>query len=140
MFFSMVHPLMVHFPMALLTTGTIFRLFGKIQKEEAILEAGRFNIAFGFWTIPPTFLIGFLGKNEIEIKPTFQWFLESHLLYGSLAFFVFGAVLILDRFQKNNWANLLYYLLCLIGLTTILITGFFGGELVHRFGLPNLNN
>ncbi len=136
MFFSMIHPLAVHFPMALLVSGTMFRLFGKIQNEEAILEAGRFNLVFGFWTIPPAFLIGLLGKNEIAIKPTFQWFVESHFLYGSLAFCIFGGILILERFPKNNWTALLHYLLCLVGLLAILATGFFGGELVHRFGLP----
>ncbi len=138
MFFSMVHPLVVHFPMALLVTGTLFRLFGKIQKEEAILEAGRFNLVFGFWTIPPAFLIGLLGKSEINIKPSFQWFIESHFLYACLVFGIFGTILVLERLPKNNWTVFLHYVLCIAGLAAILATGFFGGELVHRFDLPKL--
>ncbi len=136
MFFSMLHPLAVHFPMALLVSGTLFRLMGKIQKEDAILEAGRFNLIFGFWTLPPAFLIGLLGKSEIKIQPAFESYIDSHLLYSSLAFGIFAVIIILNRLPKNRLSGFLHYLLCIFGLAAILATGFFGGELVHRFDLP----
>ena len=110
---------------------------GKIQKEEVISETGSFNLKFGFWTLPPTFLIGFLGRSEIAIKPTFESFIESHVLFSSLAFVIFAGIIILNRVPKNRFSNLIHYLLCIFGLAAILATGFFGGELVHKFDLPN---
>ena len=133
----MVHPLVVHFPMALLISGTLFRLMGKIQKEEVISETGNFNLIFGFWTLPPAFLIGFIGKSEITIKPTFESFIELHILYSSLAFVIFAGIIFLNRLPKNRFSSIVHYLLCIFGLAAILATGFFGGELVHKFDLPN---
>ncbi len=136
MFFSMSHPLIVHFPMALLASGTLFRLFGKIQNEESILEAGRFNIIFGFWTLPLALLVGLLGKSEITMKPQFQNFIDSHFQYAFLSLGIFTTIMILDKLPKNRLTGLMHYLLCASGLAAILATGFFGGELVHRFDLP----
>ena len=137
MSFAMAHPLIVHFPMALLSSGAFFRLFGKFQKEESILEAGRFNLIFGFWTLIPALIIGLLGKSEIEIKPEFQPFIDSHLFYAFLSFGFFAAIVIIERLPKNRLTGFVHYLFCFIGLAAILATGFYGGELVHRFDLPS---
>ena len=68
MFFAKLHPLLVHFPMALLFSGTLFQLFGATQKDETILTTGNFNILFGFWSIPAVMAVGGISLTEIEVK------------------------------------------------------------------------
>lgn len=136
MFFAKLHPLLVHFPMALLVSGTLFELFGKLQHEEAIVQAGRFNIRFGFWSALPVIGVGAMGARSLDITPKFKDFLVSHMLLAFLTAGLFAALLILNRFRTRQWVNLFYYLCLVLGLAGILATGFYGGELVHRFDLP----
>lgn len=122
--------------MALLVSGTLFELFGQLQHEDAIVRAGRFNIRFGFWSALPVVVVGALGARSLDITPKFKGFLVSHMLFAFLTAVVFAAVLILNRFRTRWWVNTFYYLCLVLGLAGILATGFYGGELVHRFGLP----
>lgn len=136
MFFAKLHPLLVHFPMALLVSGTLFELFGKLQHEEAIIDAGRFNIRFGLWATLPVITVGALGVRSVEVTPKFESFLVSHILFAFLTVVLFAVLLVLNRFKAKRWVNIFYYLFLVLGLVSIMATGFYGGELVHRFGLP----
>ena len=137
MFFAKLHPLLVHFPMALLFSGTLFQLFGAVQKEETILTAGNFNILFGFWSIPVVMAVGGISLTEIEVKGALaKDFLFAHILYAFLTFILFAIWMILQKFRGKFWADLTHYIFILAGMASVFITGFYGGELVHRFGLP----
>tara|TARA_B100000686_G_C16709383_1_gene928212 strand:+ start:314 stop:751 length:438 start_codon:yes stop_codon:yes gene_type:complete len=138
MFFAKMHPLLVHFPMALLFSGTIFQLFGAANKEETILVAGDFNIRIGLWTIPIVMAVGGMSLLDVQVEDTLaKDFLYSHILYAFLALIVFTCWVGLQKFKRKIWVDIIHYLLLLAGMTTIVMTGFYGGELVHRFGLPN---
>lgn len=136
MFFAKLHPLLVHFPMALLVSGTLFQLLGKLQREEALVDAGEFNVRFGLWAALPVIAVGVLGVLSLETKPEFESFLISHMLFAFLTVSLFGVLLVLHQFKERLWVNILYHLFLMLGLMSILTTGFYGGELVHRFGLP----
>ncbi|MFQ5715491.1 MAG: DUF2231 domain-containing protein [Nitrospinales bacterium] len=136
MFFAKLHPLLVHFPMALLASGALFEIFGKLQKEESVVAAGKFNVRFGFWSAIPTIIVGVLGGLSLNLKPEVSSFLVLHIMYAFLTLGLFAVIIFLNRFLENPWVKVVYYLLLASGLFSILATGFYGGEMVHRFGLP----
>lgn len=137
MLFAKLHPLLVHFPMALLFSGTLFQLLGKIQSEETLTDAGDFNIRFGFWTLFPVLAVGGLALTGVEAKGLARDFLAHHMRYAFAALFAFALWMLVQRRRGALWADLAHYLLLVAGLASVFMTGFYGGELVHRFGLPN---
>lgn len=135
-FFAKLHPLIVHFPVALLTSGVVFEVYGSLRKDEVVAIAGRFNMRLGFWCIFPVLLVGFLGMLSLGNTEKFKDFLSGHLRF---AFFTAGAFLIamvVSRYSRSPFGRVVYFLALVAGLVCVLRTGYYGGELVHRFQLP----
>jgi uncharacterized membrane protein len=136
MFFAKLHPLLVHFPIGLLVSGTLFELYGNFRGEKIVAKAGSFNIKFGFWCSIPVAVVGFLGLISLELKDEVKPFIANHLLFTLSTIVIFFFVILLSRFKDKTWAKALHHFLLMIGLFTVLNAGFYGGELVHRFNLP----
>ena len=149
MFFANVHPILVPFAVALLLTGVVFEYYGLFQNEESARTAGGFNLRLGLAFAGVAAAVGFLGVIGIadvfsetdprlspEVKTRLRQFLLYHILFASSTVTVFILALIAFRFRKRKGFQILYFLLLAVGLCTVLATGYCGGELVHRFGLP----
>ena len=135
-FFAKLHPLIVHFPVALLTSGVVFEVFGSLRKDEVIETAGRFNTRLGFWCIFPVLIVGFLGMLSLENTEEFKDFLSGHLRFAFLTTGTFILSIVISRYFRSLVGRGIYFLVLVIGLVFVLGTGYYGGELVHRFGLP----
>ena len=135
-FFAKLHPLIVHFPMGLLVSGVVFEIYGALRKDEVVETAGRFNVRFGFWCLFPVLLVGFLGMISLENTEKFRDFLASHLTFAFTSAGVFILAMLVSRYLRKPWGRILYFLIIAIGGCCVLTTGYFGGELVHRFGVP----
>lgn len=134
MFFAKLHPLIVHFPVGLLVSGVLFEIYGRLGKEEGVRVAGRFNVRLGFWCALPVMAVGFLGMLSLENTEKFQKFLSNHLLAAFSTVLFFAIALLISRFGGGRF-QIGYYFFLGLGLLSVLATGFFGGELVHRFGV-----
>ena len=121
--------------MGLLTSGVVFQLYGSIRKDEVVEAAGRFNIRFGFWCLFPVILVGFLGMLSLEDKTKFKDFLSSHLKFALITVAMFFSAILVSKFIQKPWGRVLYLVIVTLGGACILSTGYFGGELVHRFGV-----
>ena len=136
MFFAKLHPLLVHFPVGLLVSGTLFELYGNFQGEKVVAKAGAFNVRFGFWCSLPVAVVGFLGLLSVDLKNEFKPFVASHMFFTLSTVVIFFVIVLLSRFQDKTWCKVLHHCLLVAGLFTVLSAGFYGGELVHRFNLP----
>ena len=136
MFFAKLHPLLVHFPVGLFVSGTLFELYGNFRGEKIVAKAGAFNVRFGFWCSLPVAVVGFLGLMSVELKDEFKPFIASHMLFTLSTVFIFFGVILLSRFLDRTWGKVLHHFLLVAGLCAVLSAGYYGGELVHRFNLP----
>ena len=134
-FFAKLHPMIVHFPVGLLTSGVVFEIYGALRNDEVAETAGRFNIRFGFWCLFPVLLVGFLGMISLENTEKFRDFLSSHLTFAFCTAGVFFSAMLVSRYLRQSWGRILYFLIIAVGGIFVLTTGYFGGELVHRFGV-----
>jgi uncharacterized membrane protein len=149
MFFAQIHPLVVPFAVALLVTGVVFEFYGLFQKEESARTAGGFNIRLGLAFAVAAVVLGFLGviglgelfsetdtRLSLEVKAQLKKFLSYHILFACSTVLIFILALIAWRYRQKKTGQVVYFFLLAIGLVTVLATGYCGGELVHRFGLP----
>jgi uncharacterized membrane protein len=148
-FFAQLHPMLVPFAVALLVTGVVFEYYGKFQNEESARTAGGFNIRLGLAFAAVAVVVGFLGVIGIgdifseadprvspEVKIHMRKFLSYHILFACSTVVIFILALVAARYRKGKWGTFVYFSLLGMGLVTVLATGYCGGELVHRFGLP----
>jgi uncharacterized membrane protein len=135
-FFAKLHPLIVHFPVALLTSGVVFEVYGSLRKDEVVATAGRFNTRLGFWCIFPVLLVGVLGMLSLNNTEKFKDFLSGHLRFAFLTAGIFLVAMVVSRYFRSPLGRGVYFLALAAGLACVLRTGYYGGELVHRFDLP----
>ena len=109
--------------------------FSAVAREEVAEVAGRFNVRLGFWCALPVLAVGFLGMLSLENTEKFQKFLGNHLLAAFSTVLFFLLALLVSRYGRGRF-QIVYYFFLGLGLFSVLATGFFGGELVHRFGRP----
>lgn len=150
MAFAQIHPMLVPFAVALLVMGVIFEVYGKLQNEESARTAGGFNIRMGLVFALVAAVIGFMGvigigdifseadpRLSLEVKTRMRKFLSYHVLFACSTIVVFVLALIAARYRKKKLGEIIYFSLLGVGLAAVLATGYCGGELVHRFGLPS---
>ncbi len=150
MVFAQLHPMLVPFAVALLVTGVVFEYYGKLQNEESARTAGGLNIRLGLAFAAVAVVVGFLGviglgdifseadpRVSSEVKTHMRKFLSYHILFACSTVLIFILALVTARYCKNKWGQVLYFTLLGVGLASVLATGYCGGELVHRFGLPS---
>jgi uncharacterized membrane protein len=113
----------------------VFELYGALRNDEVVETAGRFNIRFGFWCLFPILLVGFLGMLSLENTENFRDFLSSHMKFAFLTVGVFISAMLVARYLRKPWGKVLYFLIIAVGGACVLATGYFGGEMVHRFGV-----
>ncbi len=142
--------MLVPFAVALLLTGVVFEFYGRFQHEESARLAGGFNIRLGLGFAGVAVIVGFLGvigiadlfseadpRLSLEVKGRLREFLLYHILFAGSTVLVFVLALVAWRYRTRKWGPVVYFSLLAVGLFTVLATGYYGGELVHRFGLPD---
>jgi uncharacterized membrane protein len=135
-----LHPRFVHFPVALLATGSVIALVYLLGWRRPTLPVVAWVMLFlGWLAIFPTILSGLVDRNRAPDDPAVVAALNPHIAVGFGLLIVYGWLLyerlrsptILDQPSRR----VLLIGLLLAGLALLLVEGWSGGRLVYELGV-----
>lgn len=133
-----LHPLIVHFPIALLMASVLFDLAASWSRMEVFEKVAKWNLAVGVLAGIAAVVSGLLAEESVPQFPVIYETVERH---EALAFVTLGvfAILFLWRFLKDGkfftqW-RAFYLVLAVVGILILGATAYYGGELVYKFGV-----
>ena len=148
---ELIHPMLVHFPIALLSTGVILRLFAiwfsKRPKFSFLLPASWVILSLGLITGWIAIIFGEIARDVIEQSIKNINILNEHEEHAYITAFAFTLALVIDfiraflmtRWQTRGWMvrrglAIFIALFYFIGFTNLIVTGFYGATLVYEEG------
>jgi len=139
-----LHPLIVHFPIALFVTGFLIDGLGWVMRRENLKKVGLVLVFLGALGTVPAVVTGLAVEETIEEQlesvPGGEAALEAHEgLAIPTAGVLLGAVVLrlglgTGRWAWGRWLLIAYLIVGVLGLGMLTATGLRGGELVYRYG------
>jgi len=134
-----VHPMLVHFPIALFTTFILLEIIWMVSGKEWVKNSSVLTLFLGLVLVIPTILSGEASAENLEKISHLESLIESHETFAKLTgitfLIAFIVKVILIRTKKLNVkSNLIVIAISLIGLYFLIQTGLKGGELVYKHG------
>ena len=140
-FLADIHPKVVHFPIALLTTYSLLEIVGIIFKKEFISKSALLILCLGVVTAFFAVLTGNQAAADFKF-----WTEESKTLWGehqTYATYLLWFSVIVCGFRifvviKKKFIGFTKYLFILFALMIIFLvyhTGIHGGDLVKKYGV-----
>ncbi len=137
MFELRLHPMFVHFPIALLFTSVLFDAAGAWFKRENFREGALWLLILGLLGGVAAAIAGNWAEEAAEKAGIAESMIETHETLAFVTLGIFG-ILLLGRLVLRNqftWKTLApYFLIAAIGLGTLSATGHYGGDLVYEHG------
>ena len=139
----LIHPMLVHFPIALLFASVALDWIGYGFKHPNLTRAGFYTLTLGAFAAG---IAALSGPDHATGDPSVPALLAAHQTWASvtvvLAVSMVAARFLAARGLRGGWA--LLYLVCTLGLlAAVSMTGYFGGEMTyhHAVGVaaPNVS-
>lgn len=131
------HPMLVHFPIALLFTSVLFDGVGVLSERESFRDGAFWLLVLGVAGGVASVVSGLAAEEVVAELGVAESLIERH---ESLAFLTMGifAALLLGRLWLRNQLTgrtlSVYLLVSALGLVVLSATGHYGGSLVHDHG------
>ena len=130
-----LHPVFVHFAIALF--GVLLDCGGSILRNREWQRAGQIGFFVGVGAVGLAVLSGWLEQQLPQPSSVFDPQVQELFFYheyGGYILLGFFAILTVARLQINVQLPLLYVILAGLGLIGLTIQGYWGGEMVYRYG------
>lgn len=133
-----LHPLFVHFPVALLPVALILEIAALLLNKEEISRAGWWNQVLGTIALAAAVVSGLFAKETVVLSDAAREVIATHEQLAFLAAALSGGLLfwrISCRGKIPDKQRYLFLLLLALGAGLVIMCGWFGGELVFRLGV-----
>lgn len=135
-----IHPMFVHFPIALLIFSVVCDILGRLFKKDSLENAGWWGLCLGILAIVLTATTGLLAASSVPHIEAAHELMENHehlqLIAGAI-FLILFIVRIVNktRLPQRTIAFALYIVVALAGIGTMSFGAHLGGRLVYEFGV-----
>lgn len=132
-----LHPILVHFPIALLFTSVLFDVIANRLKKDSFREGAFWLLILGLAGGVAATIAGSWAEEAAEKAGIAESLMETHETLAFVTLGIFGVLLLGRVFLKNQFTTktfVPYFLIALVGLGTLSATGYFGGDLVYEHG------
>jgi uncharacterized membrane protein len=132
-----IHPLLVHFPIALIFAVIVIDLIGFFRKNEAFLRAGTIITLFAAAGAIAAVVSGLLAEESVWHSEAAEEIIEKHEL---LAFIYLGLIVLLAivKLAANRKPlgpiGLAGLVIAVVAAGVVSFGGYLGGELVYSHG------
>ncbi len=137
-----IHPMLIPFPLALWATSFAVDILFYFLRHPTLLIVAKFMIAAGCLgaiaaAIPG--IIDWLSIKNGDVKKVANW--HARLNIAALVVFAISLFLRMGSYSDLVGRRLtIPFLLSLVGVILIMISGWLGGELVFRYGVGRTEN
>ncbi len=135
-----IHPMLIPFPLALWSTSFAVDILFYFTRHATLLVIAKFMLAAGCLAavaaaIPG--IIDWLAIKDGEVKRVANW--HARLNIAALVIFAISLFLRMGNYSHLVGRRLtIPFLLSLVGVILIVISGWLGGELVFRYGVGHI--
>jgi uncharacterized membrane protein len=134
---SHFHPMIVHFPIAIIVIGFLFDLFSLfITKEKCLSKTGLYLEVIGMFSAIAAFGTGYYLTSTMEGEAGVLR--EQHQLFATLTLIsiilaTFFRLLLVYQKKEETYLKYAGMSLFLCAFVFVMITGYLGGNLVYGF-------
>ena len=137
MFDHPLHPMIVHFPIALLMTSVLFDAASQMFKRESLRDGALWLLTLGLLGGIAASLSGSVAEEAAEKAGIAESLIETHesLAFATLA--IFSLLFVWRLYLRNQFTRqtlAIYLLVAIAGIGTLSATGYYGGDLVYEQG------
>jgi len=133
-----LHPLVVHFPVALLTVGLLFDLLGMVSKRDDHHRTGWWLHISGALGLILAVITGLHAEDSVEITEGARNHFEIHEQVAFATTAVFALLLAWRVGSKTRIPERrrpVYFMLSIAAVALLWVTAWYGGEMVYSFGV-----
>ncbi len=133
-----IHPITVHFTIALFSLAVLFEILGWLLKKESLRQAAWWNHLFAVAAVIVTVLSGRAAAATAPHNESIHRVIEIH---ETLGYIVLGGILVLFAWRTVSRGKyltrmpLVYAIAGLLSLGVMTVGAYYGGELVFTHGM-----
>ncbi len=132
-----LHPVCVHFAIALIVFGLLLDCGGSLSGRRDWQQAGQIGFFAGVGAVGLAVISGWIEQQLPQPNSVFDHQVGELLFYheyGGYVLLGFFIILLVARLQMRGPLPLLYIIVAGMGLIGLTLQGYWGGEMVYRYG------